>query len=447
MPSARQEYVRAHRLRKNNSALQRAGPVTRDMSSTSVRPAPIALALLLSLAACAAPRTAAAPAPMAPVSALMTAPPAAVGMSPALQQELDSIVAAAIADRASPGIAIAIGRHGRLVVNDAWGRTDWAQEAAAVTDSTIYDMASLTKVVATTTAAMLLEEDGLLDIERTVASYLPEFDAPDKAVITVRMLLTHSSGMKQNRPLWREFRTHAEFLRAITGHPLGYVPGERSDYTDWNMMVMQAIIERVGGKRLDSLLQERVFGPLGMRDTYFSPPAGLKARIAPTEIQDFRGGLVWGVVHDENAWMLGGVSGHAGLFSSARDLATFAQMMLNGGEYAGRRVLKPQTIARWTARQRKDGSRALGWDTPAPRSSAGRYFSTRSWGHTGFTGTSIWVDPEKQLFVVLLTNRVNPTRDNQRLGPLRRRVADAAQRAVLDAPLRVWEGDTTVTTQ
>src|SRR5688572_24998314 len=151
-------------------------PVTRDMSSTSIRPAPVALALLLALAACAAPRTVGAPAPMAPVSALVTAPPAAVGMSPALAQELDSIVAAAIADRASPGVAIAIGRHGRLVVNDAWGRTDWAQEAAAVTDSTIYDMASLTKVVATTTAAMLLEEDGLLDIERTVASYLPEFD-------------------------------------------------------------------------------------------------------------------------------------------------------------------------------------------------------------------------------------------------------------------------------
>lgn len=405
--------------------------------------------LLLSLAACAAPRTVAAPAPapLVPLHTLAAAPLAAVGMSAALPEELDSIVAAAIADRASPGVAIAIGRHGRLVVNRSWGRTDWAQAAAAVSDSTIYDMASLTKVVATTTAAMLLEEDGLLDIERTVGSYLPEFDAQDKSVITVRMLLTHSSGMKQNRPLWREFRTHAEFLRAITGHPLGYVPGERSDYTDWNMMVMQAIIERLSGKRLDVLLQERVFGPLGMRDTYFSPPPALKSRIAPTEIQDFRGGLVWGVVHDENAWMLGGVSGHAGLFSSARDLATFAQMMLAGGEYGGRRVLKPQTIARWTARQRKDGSRALGWDTPAPRSSAGRYFSTRSWGHTGFTGTSIWVDPEKQLFVVLLTNRVNPTRDNQRVGPLRRRVGDAAQRAVLDAPLRVWEGDTTVTAQ
>lgn len=439
----------AHRTLARQTGRIRFAIVTREMRAVSTTRLTAVSALLLSLAACAAPRTVAAPAParLVPLGALAPAPLAVVGMSAALPQELDSIVAAAIADRASPGVAIAIGRHGRLVVNRSWGRTDWAREAAAITDSTIYDMASLTKVVATTTAAMLLEEDGLLDIERTVGSYLPEFDAQDKSVITVRMLLTHSSGMKQNRPLWREFRTHAEFLRAITGHPLGYVPGDRSDYTDWNMMVMQAIIERLSGKRLDVLLQERVFGPLGMRDTYFSPPAALKARIAPTEIQDFRGGLVWGVVHDENAWMLGGVSGHAGLFSSARDLATFAQMMLDGGEYGGRRVLKPQTIARWTARQRKDGSRALGWDTPAPRSSAGRYFSTRSWGHTGFTGTSIWIDPEKQLFVVLLTNRVNPTRDNQRVGPLRRRVADAAQRAVLDAPLRVWEGDTTVTTQ
>jgi len=160
-------------------------------------------------------------------------------------------------------------------------------------------------------------------------------------------------------------------------------------------------------------------------------------------VQAFRGGLVWGVVHDENAWALGGVAGHAGLFASARDLAVFTQMLLNGGEYGGVRILRAETVARWTARQRRDASRALGWDTPAPGSSAGRFFSPRSFGHTGFTGTSIWADPEKQLFVVLLTSRVNPTRDNPRLGPLRRAVADAVQAAVLDAPLRRWERDST----
>jgi CubicO group peptidase (beta-lactamase class C family) len=307
-------------------------------------------------------------------------------------------------------------------------------------------MASLTKVVATTTAAMLLEEDGRLDIERTVASYLPEFDAPDKAPITVRMLLLHTSGMKQYQFLYKEVKGREQYLQRINAKPLIHAPGEKSDYTDWNMIVLQAVVERIAGKPLDSLLAERVYGPLGMRDTGFNPPASLKPRIAPTEVMPFRGGQVWGEVHDENAWAMGGVSGHAGLFASARDLAVFTQMLMNGGEYGGVRILRPETVARWTARQRRDASRALGWDTPAPGSSAGRFFSPRSFGHTGFTGTSIWADPEKQLFVVLLTNRVDPTRDNQKIGPLRRAIADAVQSAVLDAPRRVWEADTTAAT-
>jgi CubicO group peptidase (beta-lactamase class C family) len=170
------------------------------------------------------------------------------------------------------------------------------------------------------------------------------------------------------------------------------------------------------------------------------PTAAGFARVsAPTETEDFRGGQVWGVVHDETAWVLGGVSGNAGLFSSARDLAVFVQMLLNGGSYNGVQIVKPTTVARWTARQRPDASRALGWDTPSPNSSAGRFFSPWSWGHTGFTGTSIWADPTRELLVVLLTNRVNPTRDNQKIGPLRRAVADAVQQSIVDAPLREWE--------
>ena len=360
-------------------------------------------------------------------------------MSDALPGQLDSIMRAAIADHASPGITIAIGHHGRIVYTRGWGNTDWAPGAPAATDSTLYDMASLTKVVATTTAAMLMEEDGKLDIERPVVSYLPEFNDPAKASMTVRMLLTHTSGMKQYQFLWKEIKGREAYLQRINAQPLVSKPGEVYDYSDWNMIVMQQVIERVAGRTLDSLLAERVFGPLGMRDTRFNPPESLKPRIAPTEIEDFRGGQVWGVVHDENAWAIGGVSGNAGLFSSARDLAVFEQMLLNGGEYNGVRVLHPETIARWTARQRRDVARALGWETPSPRSSAGRYFSARSFGHTGFTGTSLWADPEKQLFVVLLTNRVDPTRDNTKVGPLRRVVADAVQAAVLDAPLRLWE--------
>jgi CubicO group peptidase (beta-lactamase class C family) len=293
--------------------------------------------------------------------------------------------------------------------------------------------------VATTTAAMILEEEGRLDIERTVASYLVEYDVPDKRAITVRMLLTHTSGIKSNHPLWKEAKGRAEYLAGMVRFPLAHAPGARADYTDWNMVLLQLIIERITGQTLDQFLEARVFGPLGMRDTRYNPPDSLKPRIAPTEIEDFRGGQVWGVVHDETAWVLGGVSGNAGLFSSARDLAVFMQMLLDGGTYGGTRLLRPATVARWTARQRPDASRALGWDTPSPQSSAGRYFSPRSFGHTGFTGTSIWADPEKGLLVVLLTNRVNPTRDNQKVGPLRRAVADIVQQSVIDAPLRDWE--------
>lgn len=372
----------------------------------------------------------------APASALVAA-----GISDALPRELDSIMTAAIADHASPGITLAVGHHGRIVYTNGWGHTDWATGAPLANDSTIYDMASLTKVVATTTAAMLMEEDGMLDIERPVVSYLPEFNDPEKAPITLRMLLTHTSGMKQYQFLYREIKGRQAYLQRINAKPLVHKPGETYDYSDWNMMVLQQVIERVSGRTLDALLAERVYGPLGLRDTQWNPPESLRPRIAPTEIQEFRGGQVWGVVHDENAWAMGGVSGHAGLFSSARDLGVFTQMLLNGGDYNGVRVLHPETIARWTARQRADAARALGWETPSAPSSSGHYFSPRSFGHTGFTGTSIWADPEKQLFVVLLTNRVDPSRDNAKVGPLRRVVADAVQRSVLDAPIRMWETD------
>jgi len=377
----------------------------------------------------AAPPRIAAPQP-APRPAL--AAPADVGMSDRLIPSLDSILEAALADRAAPGAAIAVGRSGRIVASKGYGRTDWAQGAPAVTDSTLYDLASLTKVVATTTAAMILEEEGRLDLDRAVAHYLPGFNAPDKAAITPRMLLAHNSGMSSYHVLYREAKGREEYLKAINARPLAHPPGTRTEYIDWNLIVLQLVIERVTGEPLDGFLRKRVFEPLGMRDTRFNPPESLRPRIAPTEVQAFRGGQVWGVVHDENAWSLGGVAGHAGLFSSARDLAVFATMMLNGGEYGGVRILRPETISRWTRRQNPGtSSRALGWDTPYPGSSAGRYFSPTSFGHTGFTGTSIWMDPVNGVFVVLLTNRINPTRDNPKLGPLRIAVADAVQGSVV----------------
>jgi len=391
------------------------------------------LALLTACAPSPAPTrekpAAAPPVVVAPRQAPRPAPaaPAEVGMSERLIPSLDSIIEAAIADRASPGAAIAVGRGGRVVASKGYGRTDWKEGAPAVTDSTMYDLASLTKVVATTTAAMILEEEGRLELDRPVARYLPGFDAPDKAAITPRMLLAHNSGMRSYHQLYREAKGREEYLEAINARPLAHPPGTHTEYIDWNLIVLQLVIERVTGEPLHEFLRERVFGPLGMRDTRFNPPESLRPRVAPTEVQAFRGGQVWGVVHDENAWSLGGVAGHAGLFSSARDLAVFAAMMLNGGEYGGVRILRPETISRWTRRQAPESSRALGWDTPHPGSSSGRLFAPTSFGHTGFTGTSIWMDPVNGVFVVLLTNRINPSRDNPKLGPLRSRVADAAK--------------------
>ena len=370
---------------------------------------------------------------------LTTGTPTAVGMSDALVQKVDSVIQAGIADHVAPGVTVAIGRRGKLLMLKGYGHTDWARGAPLTTDSTMYDMASLTKVIATTTAAMMLEEAGTLDLDRTVASYLPEYDVPEKRDITVRMLLTHASGIRSNHPLWKTAKGREQYFAGMVKFPLVRAPGSAVEYTDWNMVLMQFIIERITNQSLDQFVQARVFGPLGMRDTQYNPPESLKSRIAPTETEDFRGGQVWGVVHDETAWVLGGVSGNAGLFSSARDLAVFAQMLLNGGSYGDLQLIKPSTVARWTARQRPDASRALGWDTPSSNSSAGHYFSLRSFGHTGFTGTSIWADPEKDLFIVLLTNRVNPTRDNQKIGPLRRAVADIVQESIVDSPLRVWE--------
>jgi len=357
-----------------------------------------------------------------------------------LNATLDSIMTAGIGGGAAPGGSLAIGRYGRIVHMKGYGRLDTASASSAVDENTMYDMASLTKVIATTTASMILEEQGLLDLDRTVASYLPEFNAPDKAGITMRMLVTHRGGLEAFAALYKQFKGREEYLTQINARPLKSVPGTQTVYSDWDMILSQLVIERITGQTLDRFVAEKVFTPLGMTSTMFTPDSTQYfARIAPTEIDTARGGLVHGKVHDENAWAMGGVSGHAGLFSTARDLAIFAQMLLNGGEYNGVRIVKAATVARWTAPQSGTSSRALGWDTPSKGSSAGRFFSQRSFGHTGFTGTSIWIDPERGLFVILLTNRVDPTRDNNKHVPLRRAVADAAQMSITNAPLINWE--------
>ncbi|HEX9107597.1 MAG TPA: serine hydrolase, partial [Longimicrobiales bacterium] len=378
-----------------------------------------------------------------------------IGFDARVLSRVDSLMEAAIADHATPGAALAIGRHGKLARLRGYGRLDYRPGFGAVTDSTLYDLASLTKVIATTTAAMWAVENAGLDIDRPVVHYLPEFRgaAGDSVrnAITVRQLLTHSSGLT-SRMIWRGNRGRQQYLKAISALPLAYEPGTKSQYSDFNLILVGLIVERLTGKPEDVLLQQKIFGPLGMRDTRFNPllPPGkqilpdtdctaafvadnpLLKRIAPTEIDTiYRHRHVQGIVHDENACALGGVAGHAGLFSSARDLAVLSQMLLDGGIYRGVRVLHPATIERFTKRQSDLSTRALGWDTPGARAFIPEVFSGRAFGHTGFTGTSIWVDPERDLFVVLLTNRVDPTRDNQKIGPLRRALADTILQALL----------------
>jgi CubicO group peptidase (beta-lactamase class C family) len=371
-----------------------------------------------------------------------------VGMDSHLGPELDSIARAAIAGGVASGMSIAVGRYSRLVHLRGYGTTDWAPGSGAVNDSSLFDLASLTKVIATTTAAMILEEEGQLDLDRPVHLYVPELKARPKAAITPRMLLTHSAGFEAGAPLYRKFRGHAAYLREINRRPLAYKPGTGATYSDWDMVVLQAVIERITRQTLDTFVTRRVFGPLGMRDTRYTPDiadAALRRRIVATENDPARGGVLRGVVDDQNAWALGGVAGHAGLFSSARDLALFAQMLLNGGAYGGKQLVRPEAIARWTARQSGRSSRALGWDTPAPGASSGRYFSPRSFGHTGYTGTSLWLDPERGVFVVLLMNRINSRGSGEGHLAVRRAVADAVEASILDAPVIPWESRLTPT--
>src|ERR1700704_1785667 len=399
---------------------------------------------LAAVVACAPPPPAKVAASAAPIPIKYVAPEMGLnnaGRATELAGTLNKIVKTALEEAVAPGVAIAVGRNGHIAYMKGCGYIDWNKPGSpAVDTNTLYDLASLTKVIATTTVAMILEEGGQLDLNRTVSSYLPEFNSPEKAQITVKQILTHSGGLEAGANIFATARGREQYLYQINARPLEYTPGTNMIYSDWDMIILQLVMERITGKPLDVLAAEKIFKPLGMTDTQFQPSISLRPRIAPTQVDDARGGLLWGPVHDENAWAMGGVAGHAGLFSTAKDLALFSMMILNGGEGAnGIRIVKPATIARWTSRQGKESSRTLGWDSPEGGSSAGQFFSPWSFGHTGFSGTSIWIDPEKDLFVVVLTNRVNPTRNNTRHVQLRRDVADAVQQAVLGARIVNWE--------
>jgi beta-N-acetylhexosaminidase len=354
-----------------------------------------------------------------------------------LQPAFD-VIEHAIGDKAFPGAALAVGYQGKVSLR-SFGKLSYDVKSPAVNARTMYDVASLTKVIVTTTLVEKLVEGDFkspLNLDAPVERYLPEWASgpqPDwRHKVTVRHLMTHTSGLPPFKEYWRTSKGKPDTLKMIFAEPLESEPGTKMVYSDLGIILMAEIIERLTGRTLDDLAKEYIFSPLAMNDSMYKPPKKLWPSIAPTELDaNFRKRLIQGEVHDENAFAIGGVSGHAGLFSTAPDLAAFCQMLLNGGVYAHQRILRRATIVQFTVPQQlSGGTRTLGWVVPTEGSSSGHYFLPHSFGHTGFTGTSIWIDPDRQLFVVLLTNRVNPTRENHKIAEVRPALHDAVMQAL-----------------
>lgn len=349
--------------------------------------------------------------------------PVGAGLSASELLYAEAIVDGGLQKGDYAGAALGIGRWGHTVVERGFGRLEWGAGAAAVDpDRTIYDLASLTKVVATTTAVMLLYEDGVLDLDSPVSRYLPEFHGIDKSAVTIRHLLTHTSGLPAGADIWA---ANPEGSRSrLLSVPLERVPGQKVEYSDVGFTVLWLAAERAYGAPLYRLLDERVFGPLEMRSTTFLAGPWCE-RCAPTGRRP-GGENLRGIVHDPTARRLGGIAGNAGLFSTVHDLGRFAAMLANAGELDGVRVLRAETVRTFTSRQPEAGTRALGWDTPDPRGrgAAGVRISPRAFGHTGFTGTSLWVDPDRGTWVVLLTNRTYLPRGRVSIQAIRRGVND-----------------------
>jgi CubicO group peptidase (beta-lactamase class C family) len=348
------------------------------------------------------------------------------------------ILDAAIADRAFPGASIAVTHRGRLVALKAFGRFTYDSDSPLVSPATLFDLASLSKVVATTAMAMILYERGLLDLDAPVVGILREFadvragdgDAR-RRVVSLRMLLAHSSGLPAYEKLFLKARTRDQLLHAAFTMPLVADPETRTAYSDIGFMVLGEALERLAGETLDRFCQREIFGPLGMARSGYNPPPEGRAHIPPTQDdRTFRKRIVQGEVQDENASVLGGVAPQAGVFSTAEDLARFAHAMIGGGHP----ILRLETVALFTRRETAPAgtSWARGWDTPSAPSQSGKYFSEQSYGHLGYTGTSLWIDPVRQLSVILLTNRTWPDCANQAIKQVRPKFHDAVLEA-LDA--------------
>ncbi len=368
------------------------------------------------------------------------------GVDPARLARVDAIIEDAIRTRATPGAVLLVGHRGRVVYHKAYGRRAVDPTDEPMTLDTLFDLASLTKVVATTTSVMILVEEGRLRLSDRVASYWPDFARYGKEGITIRHLLTHTSGLRPDLDLAEPW-TGADTALALAADEVPVAaPGERFVYSDINFIVLGEVVHRVSAQPLDQFARRRIFDPLGMRDTVFNPPEGLRPRVAPTERctpygwpcagPDAR--ILRGVVHDPTARRMGGVAGHAGLFSTAADLAIFCRMLLGGGAVDGVRILSPLAVLAMTSPATPAGLgqvRGLGWDIDSAYSAnRGELFPVGSYGHTGFTGTSLWVDPVTDTFVVFLSNRLHPNGKGD-VTPLRARVATVVASALVDRPV------------
>ncbi|HEY3382773.1 MAG TPA: exo-beta-N-acetylmuramidase NamZ domain-containing protein [Vicinamibacterales bacterium] len=378
------------------------------------------------------------------VPARAQARPAAPGLDVKRLALIAGLVNEAIEAKQTPGAVVVVGRGNRVYYQKAFGHRSLQPTVEAMTLDTVFDLASLTKVVATTTSIMMLVEDGRLRLSDRVAAYIPGFERYGKADITIRHLLTHVSGLRPDLDMSMEFASYDEAIaRAIEEVPTAS-PGRRFAYSDINFFLLGEVVHRVSGQSLDQFARTRIFEPLGMRDTMFKPPAALAPRIAPTERCsqygwpcDQPGGVILrGVVHDPTARRMLGVAGHAGLFSTAADLAIFCQTLINGGRFGATQVLSPLTVARMTSPIVLPGDqfRGLGWDMDSPYSSnRGELLPPGSYGHTGFTGTSLWIDPTSGTWVIFLSNRVHPDGKGD-VTPLRGKVASVVGSAIVDRP-------------
>ncbi len=336
------------------------------------------------------------------------------------------VLSKAVNSRVFPGASLAVTHEGKLIALKGLGNFTYESNSPRVMAETIYDLASVSKVVVTTTMAMILYERGELDLDLPLVALIPQFASEDdrRNEITLRMVLAHSSGLPAYVKLFEHARTPGELLRAACGVPLVADPGTRAEYSDIGFILLGQALAQIAEEPIDRFAQHHILGPLGMVHSTFNPPAGWRARIPPT-VDDpaFRHRLIQGEVHDENASVLGGVAGHAGLFGSAYDLAVFAHCMLKGGAP----ILRPETIGLFTRREQTPpgSSRALGWDTPSNPSQSGKYLSPSSFGHLGYTGTSLWIDPVRRLSISLLSNRTWPDNKNQAIKEVRPRFHDA----------------------